>query len=122
MEDFSKWCIDKGFYSLRIRKNVYWNDNGKFLEYINELESDKELCEIIQSENTPDSRWCRLSLEKEGLRGFFVFMLQGVENTYECSPGIEYIVGDDGNSYIDYDKTFPVKDYKLPLGLISDRV
>lgn len=114
-EEFIKWAEDIGFVSLRFRHNVY-NPEIPFLSYMDETINDNQFF-TIQKECTPDSNWCQLSTAK----GFLVFFLKGVADTYQCSPGIEFIVHDDGKLYADFNKTIPFEKYKFPVGYIFDK-
>lgn len=121
-EDFSKfrnefinWAEEIGFVSLRFRHNVY-SDGEAFLNYMSETISSNKFF-IIQQENTPDSNWCQLATSS----GFMLFFLKGVVDTSKISPGIEFIVHDDGRAYADFNKTIPLEKYRFPIGYIFDK-
>lgn len=114
-DEFIKWAEDIGFVSLRFRHNVY-NDDSLFLNYMSEAISHEQFF-TIQRDNVSDSNWCQLSTKS----GFFVYFLEGVIDTYKVSPGIEFIVHDDGKLYADFDKTIPFEKYKFPVGYIFDK-
>ena len=115
-DEFIKWANDIGFVSLRFRYNVY-NNNDVFLDYMKDTLSDKRFY-IIQKENTPDSNWCQLSTKD----GFLIFFLKGVADTTKVSPGIEFVVNDDGKAYADFNKKVPFGDYKFPVGYVFDKI
>lgn len=114
-DNFIKWADNIGFVSLRFRHNVYYDSNN-FLEYMNETAKDERFY-IIQKEDTPDSNWCQLTTKD----GFMVFFLKGVIDTYEVSPGIEFIVHDDGKAYANFNKTITFEDYNFPVGYVFDK-
>lgn len=114
-DSFIKWADDIGFVGLRFRHNVYYNNNI-FLDYMNETITDERFY-TIQKEDTLDSNWCQLVTKD----GFFVFFLKGVIDTYEVSPGIEFIVHDDGRAYADFNKRVPFEEYDFPVGYIFDK-
>lgn len=114
-DEFIKWAEDIGFVSLRFRHNVYC-DASSFLNYMAETISDERFF-TIQKEDTPDSNWCQLSTES----GFLLFFLKGVIDTYQVSPGIEFIVHDNGKAYADFNKTIPFEKYKFPVGYVFDK-
>ena len=114
-DEFIKWAEKIGFVSLRFRHNVYFN-NDNFLEYMNNTINDKNFY-LIQKENTPDSNWCQLTTKN----GFLVFFLKGVVDTYKVSPGIEFIVHDDGKAYVDFNKKIPFENYDFPIGYVFDK-
>lgn len=113
-EEYIKWCKEIGFVSLRYRNDSFQN-NLYFEEYMNYVINSKNY-HLIQIEKTNDSTWCRLSDDE----GFFVFFLNGVLDTYKVSKGIEYIIHDDGNLYVDYAKTKSFDEYDLPVNFIFD--
>ena len=115
-DEFIEWAEDIGFVSLRFRHNVY-SDGDDFLSYMNETISNNQFF-TIQKEDTPDSNWCQLSTAN----GFMLFFLKGVVDTYQVSPGIEFIVHDDGKAYADFNKTIPFEKYKFPVGYIFDKI
>lgn len=114
-DEFIEWAEDIGFVSLRFRHNVY-SDGNAFLSYMNETISNNQFF-TIQKEDTPDSNWCQLSTPN----GFMLFFLKGVVDTYQVSPGIEFIVHDDGKAYADFNKTIPFGKYKFPIGYVFDK-
>lgn len=114
-DEFIEWAEGIGFVSLRFRHNVY-NDGDAFLSYMNETTSNNQFF-TIQKEDTPDSNWCQLSTSN----GFMLFFLKGVVDTYQVSPGIEFIVHDDGKAYADFNKTIPFEKYKFPIGYVFDK-
>lgn len=114
-DNFIKWANNIGFVSLRFRHNVYCNNNI-FLNYMNKTISDKRFY-TIQKEDTPDSTWCQLTTKD----GFLVFFLSGVIDTYAVSPGIEFVIHDDGKPYADFNKTIPFAEYNFPVGYIFDK-
>lgn len=114
-DSFIKWADKIGFVSLRFRYDVYCNNNS-FLNYMNNTINDKAFY-TIQKENTPDSNWCQLSTKD----GFMVFFLKGVIDTYKVSPGIEFIVHDDGKAYADFNKSVLFEEYDFPVGYIFDK-
>lgn len=114
-DNFIKWADKIGFVSLRFRNNVYYGNNN-FLDYMNDTINDKRFY-TIQKENTPDSNWCQLATKD----GFLVFFLKGVIDTYSVSPGIEFIVHDDGKAYADFNKTIPFEEYNFPVGYVFDK-
>lgn len=112
--NYIKWCKDIGFTSLRLRNDVFW-ENSKFNNYMNSSLNYKEL-NLIQLEKSNDSTWCRLSDNE----GFFIFFLNGVNDTSKVSKGIEYIIHNDGLIYTDYYKQEKFENYKYPYNLILD--
>lgn len=114
-DNFIKWANNIGFVSLRFRHNVYY-DNNTFLNYMDETISDERFY-TIQKEDTPDSNWCQLTTKD----GFLVFFLKGVIDTYTVSPGIEFIVHDDGKPYADFNKSIPFEEYNFPIGYVFDK-
>ena len=117
VENFISWAKKIGFESVRFRGDCATDKFAPtFNGYIEEVKATEKY-KIIQEENTNDSHWLRL-VDKDG---FFFFMLQGVASTYEYSRGIEYIINDDGNAYLDYYKEKKVVDNKLPDGIIFDK-
>ena len=72
---------------------------------------------VIQNENAPDSTWCQLATKD----GFLIYFLKGVVDTYLTSPGIEFVVHDDGKAYADFNKSVPFEKYKFPVGYIFDK-
>ncbi len=115
-DEFIEWAEEIGFVSLRFRHNVY-SDSDAFLSYMNETTSNNHFF-TIQKEDTPDSNWCQLSTPN----GFMLFFLKGVVDTYQVSPGIEFIVHDDGKAYADFNKTIPFEKYKFPIGYVFDKI
>ncbi len=113
MENFISYCKDIGFKSLRFRNDVFWKDS-KFLEY---MKIGINKYHVIQSENTNDSTWCRLSDDN----GFFIFFLKGVIDTSLVSKGIEYVINDDGIIYADFYKRTKLDDYQYPVDFIFDK-
>ena len=117
VENFVEWAKKIGFESVRFRGDCATDKFAPtFNKYIEEVKATDKY-KIIQEENTNDSHWLRL-VDKDG---FFFFMLQGVASTYEYSRGIEYIINDDGNAYLDYYKEKKVVDNDLPDGVIFDK-
>lgn len=114
-DEFIKWANRIGFVSLRFRHNVYF-DNDSFLGYMEETIADKRFY-TIQREDTPDSNWCQLTTKD----GFLVFFLKGVVDTFSVSPGIEFIIHDDGKAYADFKKTIPFEKYDFPVGYVFDK-
>lgn len=114
-DNFIEWANKIGFVSLRFRHNVYY-DNSSFLRYMNDTITDERFY-TIQKEDTPDSNWCQLATKD----GFLVFFLKGVVDTYTVSPGIEFIVHDDGKAYADFNKTIPFENYNFPIGYVFDK-
>ena len=112
---FISWCKDVGFVSLRIRNNSFNSNRKEFDIKVDSRIIDCKL-EIINKETNNDSNWCRVS-DKDG---FLVYFLNGVLNTYEVSKGIEYIIHEDGNAYMDYYKKIPLDNYTFPTNLIFD--
>ena len=116
---FVDWCRHIGFVSLRFRHNVFATELAEdFDAHMAAVrDSDEYPQYVIQQESTPDSHWCQLVDES----GFMTFFLRGVESTYDVSPGIEFVVADDGKLYADYDKRVPIDDYPFPIGYVFDR-
>jgi len=114
MYNFIDWCKEVGFISLRFRNDVFWKET-KFDKYMDIALLDDNF-KIIQNENTPDSRWCRLRMNDK----FRVFFLHGVKDTSIVTKGIEYVIADDGKCYADFYKTVPIEDYKFKIGKIYD--
>jgi sulfatase maturation enzyme AslB (radical SAM superfamily) len=115
-DNFIKWAEDIGFVSLRFRYNVYSNNSDNFLDYMNQTVSNDQFF-TIQKEDTPDSNWCQLTKSN----GFMVFFLKGVIDTYEVSPGIEFIIHDDGKAYADFGRAIPFEKYPFPVGYVFDK-
>lgn len=117
VEEYIRWADVMGFESVRFRGDC---STGEFAPVFNQYIADVKASgkyTVIQDEHTNDSHWCRLVDEE----GHFFFMLQGVQSTYECSRGIEYIISDDGLPYLDYYKQHPFRKNDLPVGYIFDR-
>ena len=114
-DSFIKWANKIGFVGLRFRDNFIFNNN-KFLDYMNDSINDERFY-VIQNENAPDSTWCQLATKD----GFLIYFLKGVVDTYLTSPGIEFVVHDDGKAYADFNKSVPFEKYKFPVGYIFDK-
>lgn len=117
MYDFIRWCKGIGFIALRFRCDVFWNKQQQFDYYMSRTEKDPWF-KVIDGGNAPDSLWRRL----RGEDGFRVFFLHGVADTSIISPGVEYIVADDGQAYADYYKRTPIEHYKYPIGKVFDLI
>lgn len=113
--EFINWANDIGFIGLRFRHNVYTRSDI-FLKYMNETILESQYY-TIHKENTPDSTWCQLATKD----GFFIFFLKGVIDTYSVSPGIEFIIHDDGKVYADFNKKIRLENYNFPIGYIFDK-
>ncbi len=116
-EEFTDWCNDLGFISLRIRCDVFWNQKELFDFYMKYgLMQDNYT--IIDHEETPDSRWCRLRRYDK----FRVFFLKGVLDTSLLTKGIEYVIADDGICYCDFYKRTKMEDCRYEIGKIYDLI
>lgn len=116
INSFVSWCKEVGFISLRIRNNSFNSNRKEFDDKVEIIIKECKL-EVINKENNNDSNWCRVS-DKEG---FLLYFLNGVLNTYEVSKGIEYIIHEDGNAYMDYYKKVSLENYTFPTNLIFDK-
>lgn len=116
MNNFINYCKHVGFISIRFRNDVFWEES-EFNAYMNIALNDNNFT-IIQNEDTLDSRWCRLRMDD----GFRVFFLNGVKDTSIVVKGIEYVIADNGKSYVDFYKRESAKDYKFTIGKIYDIV
>ena len=114
MNIYISFCKEIGFVSVRFRDNVFWKDS-QFDIYMNLALNDDQF-EVIQCENTSDSKWCRLKMKDK----FRVFFLHGVKDTSSVSKGIEYVIADDGKCYTDFYKKESIENYKLLIGKIYD--
>lgn len=116
---FVEWCKRIGFVSLRFRHDVFAAELAEsFDAHMSAVrDSDDYPQYVIQQESTPDSHWCQFVDES----GFMTFFLRGVESTYDVSPGIEFVVADNGELYADYDKKIPIDEYPFPIGYVFDR-
>lgn len=114
-EEFTDWCNDLGFISLRIRCDVFWNQKELFDFYMKYGLMHDDYT-IIDHEETPDSHWCRLRRYDK----FRVFFLKGVLDTSLLTKGIEYVVADDGICYCDFYKRTKVEDCRYEIGKIYD--
>lgn len=117
--EFVDWCKWIGFVSLRFRHDVFATELAEDFDahMVAVRDFDEYPQYVIQQESTPDSHWCQLVDES----GFMTFFLRGVESTYDVSPGIEFVVADDGELYADYDKQVPIDAYPFPIGYVFDR-
>lgn len=113
--DFIEWCKIMGFIGLRFRCNVFWKENDKFDQYMNETIKDNDFS-VITHEHTTDSHWCRL----RRYDGFRIFFLHGVLDTSILTKGIEYVIADDGRLYCDFYKRTKISDYQYEIGKIYD--
>lgn len=113
--DYIVWAKSNGFIALRLRNDCFWKDSV-FDSYMDIALSDTSNFTVITHENTPDSHWCRLRMKD----GFRVFMLHGVEDTSSVSPGIEYVIGDDGEAYVDFHKAIRAENCGWEIGKIYD--
>ena len=119
-DQFISWALKIGFVSLRFRYDAYdASDNNLFLDYMNQTIHNKDFS-VIQEENAFDSIWCMLSY-KTGFLVYFLYFLNGGVNTYDSSPGIEFVIHDDGEAYADFNKTIFFDDYKFPVGYVFDK-
>ena len=119
-DHFISWALKIGFVSLRFRYDAYdTSDNNLFLDYMNQTIHNKDFF-VIQEENAFDSIWCMLSY-KTGFLVYFLYFLNGGVNTYESSPGIEFVIHDDGEAYADFNKSVLFDNYKFPVGYIFDK-
>ena len=115
-DSFIKWSENIGFVSLRFRHNVY-SDEKKFLDYMMQTVQEEKFY-VMEQDATPDSTWYILSTKS----GFLLYFLKGVIDTYNVSPGIEFVIHDDGLAYADFNKNTPFDEYKFPIGLIFDKI
>jgi len=115
-DSFIKWSENIGFVSLRFRHNVY-SDENKFLDYMMQTVQEEKFY-VMEQDATPDSTWYILSTKS----GFLLYFLKGVIDTYNVSPGIEFVIHDDGLAYADFNKNTPFDEYKFPIGLIFDKI
>ena len=115
--DFIRWCKGIGFIALRLRCDVFWDKQIQFDYYMNKAKKDPWFT-TITSESSPDSLWCRL----RGRDGFRLFFLHGVLDTSLVSPGVEYVIADDGKAYADFYKRVPIEEYKYSIGKVYDLV
>lgn len=113
--NYIAWAKSNGFIALRLRNDCFWKDSV-FDSYMDMALSDTSNFTVITHENTPDSHWCRLRMKD----GFRVFMLHGVEDTTSVSPGIEYVIGDDGEAYVDFNKAIRAENCGWEIGKIYD--
>lgn len=113
--NFINWAQQQGFISVRFRCDVFWCDAEYFDNYMLDSKNEDQF-DIINYENTPDSRWCRLR-RKDGMR---VFFLHGVTDTTQHTKGIEYVIHDDGKCYCDFYKRTPINKYEYEIGKIYD--
>lgn len=119
-DQFISWALKIGFVGLRFRYDAYdTNDNNLFLNYMNQTIQDNNYY-VIQKENAFDSIWCMLSY-KSSFLVYFLYFLNGGVNTYDSSPGIEFVIHDDGEAYADFNKTILFDDYKFPVGYVFDK-
>ena len=110
-DQFISWALKIGFVGLRFRYDAYdTDDNNLFLDYMNQTIQDNNYY-VIQKENAFDSIWCMLSY-KSNFLVYFLYFLNGGVNTYDSSPGIEFVIHDDGEAYADFNKTVLFDDYK----------
>ena len=120
-DQFISWALKIGFVGLRFRYDAYdTDDNNLFLDYMNQTIQDNNYY-VIQKENAFDSIWCMLSY-KSNFLVYFLYFLNGGVNTYDSSPGIEFVIHDDGEAYADFNKTVLFDDYKFPVGYIFDKI
>ena len=119
-DQFISWALKIGFVGLRFRYDAYdTDDNNLFLDYMNQTIQDNNYY-VIQKENAFDSIWCMLSY-KSSFLVYFLYFLNGGVNTYDSSPGIEFVIHDDGDAYADFNKTILFDDYKFPVGYVFDK-
>lgn len=117
LREYLQWAKCIGFESVRFRGDCSSGDFAPtFNKYIDDTISSGHYI-VIQEENTNDSHWCRLVTRD----GYFFFMLQGVQSTYECSRGVEYIISFDGLPYLDYYHQHSFYDNDLPVEYIFDK-
>jgi len=96
VNSFVSWCRDIGFVGLRIRSNFYKNDDF-FTEYL----QDKNFNENIV-------RMAGLTSKTIDVNGFKVTMLKGVTTLIPYVVGVEAVIDDDGYTYLDYEKKYPL--------------
>ena len=119
-DQFISWALKIGFVGLRFRYDAYdTDDNNLFLDYMNQTIQDNNYY-VIQKENAFDSIWCMLSY-KSSFLVYFLYFLNGGVNTYDSSPGIEFVIHDDGEAYADFNKTVLFDNYQFPVGYIFDK-
>ncbi len=100
IENFTIWCKSLGFDDLRIRSNFYSKDCF-FIDYLN--------CAKFKGEITIARG---LTTKRFTNHGFNITMLMGVETLIGSVVGVESVIDDDGNPYIDYGKQHPfTKEY-----------
>jgi len=115
VDAFSMWANEIGFVSIRFRSDVFC-ENNNFVQDMERIIENSAL-NIIKRETTIDSNWCQLSTKT----GFMIYFLKGVIDTSKVSPGIEFIINDDGELYADFYKKIPIDDYPFPFGYIFDK-
>ena len=114
---YLQWAKVIGFESVRFRGDCSTGDFAPtFNKYIDDTIQQGGYM-ALQEENTNDSHWCRL-VDRSG---YMFYMLQGVQSTYECSRGVDYIISYDGLPYLDYYHQHSFYDNDLPVGYIFDK-
>ena len=58
---------------------------------------------------------------KTGFLVYFLFFFSRGVNTYDSSPGIEFVIHDDGEAYADFNKSVLFDNYQFPVGYIFDK-
>ena len=119
-EDFYKindWCIDKGFYTNRIRFNVY--EPTTFKKRVSKLlvEECRTLdnnLSVVYGENEIESSYY-ITLYKNNL---LCYIFDGTPDTASNAYGIGVNILDDGIAYIDFYKQYPLKYYPLPINYV----
>lgn len=111
------WCIDKGFYTNRIRFNVYnlSTFKNKFSkQLIEECKSLTNDLKVVYGENETESSYY-ITLYKNNL---LCYVFDGIPDTADNAYGIGINILDDGKAYIDFYKQYPLKDYPLPINYV----
>ena len=119
-EDFYKindWCIDKGFYTNRIRFNVY--EPTTFKKRVSKLlvEECRTLdnnLSVVYGENEIESSYY-ITLYKNNL---LCYIFDGIPDTASNAYGIGVNILDDGIAYIDFYKQYPLTEYPLPINYV----
>ena len=119
-EDFYKindWCIDKGFYTNRIRFNVY--EPTTFKKRVSKLlvEECRTLdnnLSVVYGENETESSYY-ITLYKNNL---LCYIFDGIPDTASNAYGIGVNILDDGIAYIDFYKQYPLAEYPLPINYV----
>ena len=120
VSDFYKindWCINKGFYTNRIRFNVYNPSTFKnrfSKQLIEECKSLNNDLKVVYGENETEASYY-ITLYKNNL---LCYVFDGIPDTADNAYGIGINILDDGRAYIDFYKQYPLKDYPLPINYV----